>query len=97
MRIVSWQTILMKYHYLFFSKIWKDVTKFVVCCSRDWRFKGELFYEISKMFLEQVHYVYFGCYKLVHGQVSKFAISTSMPWAVEKNTYKIQLVPEILS
>ena len=26
--------------YLFFSKIGKDVAKFVVCCSRDWRFKG---------------------------------------------------------
>ena len=25
MRIVWWQTILMKYHTLFFSKIWKDV------------------------------------------------------------------------
>ena len=30
----------MKYHTLFFPKIWKDVAKFVVCCSRDWRFKG---------------------------------------------------------
>ena len=26
--------------YLIFSKIRKDVEKFVVCCSRDWRFKG---------------------------------------------------------
>ena len=26
--------------YLNFSEIRKDVTKFVVCCSRDWRFKG---------------------------------------------------------
>ena len=40
MRTVCWQTILMKYHNLFFLKIRKDVTKFVVCCSRDWRFKG---------------------------------------------------------
>ena len=39
MRIVCWQTILMKYHTLFFSKIRKDVTKFVVCCSHDWCFK----------------------------------------------------------
>ena len=23
-----------------FEKIRKDVAKFVVCCSRDWRFKG---------------------------------------------------------
>ena len=30
----------MKYHTLFFSKIKKDVGKFVVCCSCDWRFKG---------------------------------------------------------
>ena len=30
----------MKYHTLFFSKIRKDVTKFVVYCSCDWRFKG---------------------------------------------------------
>ena len=30
----------MKYHSLFLSKIRKDVEKFVVCCSRDWRFKG---------------------------------------------------------
>ena len=40
MRIVCWQTILMKYHTLFFSKIKKDLTKFVVWFSRDWRFKG---------------------------------------------------------
>ena len=30
----------MKYHTLFLSKTRKDVAKFVVCCSRDWRFKG---------------------------------------------------------
>ena len=40
MGIVCWQTILMKYHTLFFSKIKKDVAKFVVCCSCDLRFKG---------------------------------------------------------
>ena len=39
-RIVCWQTILMKYHILFFLKIKKDVAKFVVCCSRVWRCKG---------------------------------------------------------
>ena len=36
MRIVCWQTILMKYHTFFL--IGKDITKFVVCCSCDWRF-----------------------------------------------------------
>ena len=36
MRIVCWQTILMKYHTL----IGKDVTKFVVYCSCDWRLKS---------------------------------------------------------
>ena len=40
MRIVCWQTILMKNHTLFLSQIRKDVTKFVACYSRDWRFKG---------------------------------------------------------
>ena len=40
MRIVCRQTILIKYHSLFLSKARKDVTKFVVCCSCDWRFKG---------------------------------------------------------
>ena len=35
-----WQTILMKYHTLFLSNTRKDVAKFIVCCSRDWRFKG---------------------------------------------------------
>ena len=40
MRIVCWQTILPKNHTLFYSKIRKDAEKFVVCCSRDWRFKG---------------------------------------------------------
>ena len=40
MRILSWQTILMKYQTLFLSKSRKDVAKFVVCCSRDWPFKG---------------------------------------------------------
>ena len=39
MRIVCWQTILIKYH-TFLSKIGKTVTKCVVCCSRDWRFKS---------------------------------------------------------
>ena len=42
MRIVCQQTILMKYHPLFFLKIKKDVAKFVICCSRDWCFKGKL-------------------------------------------------------
>ena len=42
MRIVCWQTILMNYHTLFFSKIRKDVAKFVVYYSRDWRFKEAL-------------------------------------------------------
>ena len=37
MRIVCWQTILMKYHTLFLLRIRKDVAKFVVCCSRDWQ------------------------------------------------------------
>ena len=44
MRIVCWQTILMKYHTLFLSKIWKDVAKFAICCSFDWRFKGKYHY-----------------------------------------------------
>ena len=39
MRIVCWQTIFMKYHSLFFSKIKKDVAKFLVCCSRDRRLR----------------------------------------------------------
>ena len=29
----------MKYHTLYYSKIRKDVVKYVVCCSCDWRFK----------------------------------------------------------
>ena len=33
MRIVCWQTILMKYRTLFFFLIWKDVAKFAICCS----------------------------------------------------------------
>ena len=40
MRIVCWQTILMKHHTIFFLKIGKDVAKFVICCCHDWRFKG---------------------------------------------------------
>ena len=40
--IIFRQTILMKYHSFFFLKIKKDVAKFVVCCSCDWRFKGLL-------------------------------------------------------
>ena len=36
----GWQTILMKYRSLFLLKIRKDVAKFVVCCSGDWRIKG---------------------------------------------------------
>ena len=34
------QTILMKYNTLLLSKTKKNVAKFVVCWSRDWRFKG---------------------------------------------------------
>ena len=40
MSTVCWQTILKKYHTFFFSKISKDVAKYIVCCSCDWRFKG---------------------------------------------------------
>ena len=40
MGIVCWQTILMKYHTLFFTKIRKDVAKLVDCCSGDWGFKA---------------------------------------------------------
>ena len=40
MRIVCWQTILMKPHTLFFSKFGKDVSKFVIIFIRDMRFKG---------------------------------------------------------
>ena len=36
MRIVCWQTILMKYHTLFLSKTGKGVAEFGVCCSSDW-------------------------------------------------------------
>ena len=32
----------MKYHNLFFLKSRKNVAKFVVCCSCDWRFKGQV-------------------------------------------------------
>ena len=32
--------ILVKYHTLFTLKIEKNVANIVVCCSRDWRFKG---------------------------------------------------------
>ena len=32
--------ILMKYHTLLLLKTRKDVAKFVVCCSRDWRLEG---------------------------------------------------------
>ena len=31
----------MKYHILLFSKIRKDVAKFVVCCSHDWHLKAK--------------------------------------------------------
>ena len=37
MRIVCCQTIHMKYHTLLLSKIRKNVAKFVICCSHDWR------------------------------------------------------------
>ena len=40
MRIVCKEVILMKYHALFLCKIKKDIIKFVICCSRDWHFKG---------------------------------------------------------
>ena len=44
MRIVCWQTILMKYHTkYFFSKIRKDVENFVVCCSGDWHCTKKFF------------------------------------------------------
>ena len=32
--------ILHENHSLFLSRIRKDIAKFVVCCSRDWRFTG---------------------------------------------------------
>ena len=36
----------MKYHTLLLSKIRKNVAKFVVCCSLDWRFKGYLSFDL---------------------------------------------------
>ena len=39
--MVFHETILMKYHALFFSKIRKNEAKFVVCCSCDWRYKEQ--------------------------------------------------------
>ena len=42
MKIICRQTILMKYHSLFLLKIRKVAAKFVVCCSRDWRFRVKL-------------------------------------------------------
>ena len=53
----------MKYHTLFFSKIRKDVAKFVVYCSRDWRFKEALIANAVDgrfcMFSDHYHYYYF--------------------------------------
>ena len=49
MRIVCWQWILMKYHTLFFSKIGKDVSKFVICFGCDWLFKGYDIYQFDKL------------------------------------------------
>ena len=48
MRNVCWQTILTKYHTLFFSKNKKDVAKIVVCCSRDWPLRDN---RLSKLVL----------------------------------------------
>ena len=56
MRIVCWQTIFMKYYtlffFFFFLKIRKDVAKFVIRCSCDWRFKGsfKLPFEYQELF-----------------------------------------------
>ena len=55
MRIVCLQTILMKYHTLFFSKTMKDDAKSVVWCSRDWRFKGENMDEIANCLYTHHH------------------------------------------
>ena len=43
--------ILTKYHPLIFLKIGKDVSKFVVCCSCDWRFKGSAIIGLENQFL----------------------------------------------
>ena len=42
----------MKYHTLFLSKTRKDFAKLVVCCSRDWRFKGKI--TLLLQFLKQL-------------------------------------------
>ena len=39
----------MKYHSLFLSKIRKDATKFVVCCSRDWHFKSKIMSNLDQL------------------------------------------------
>ena len=38
--MVFQENSLLAYHTLFLLKTRKDVAKFVLCCSRDWRFKG---------------------------------------------------------
>ena len=63
MRIVCWQMILMKYHTLFFSKIEKEVEKFVVCLGFKYkiaviflyiRFTDVLGAQILKVFVKQL-------------------------------------------
>ena len=41
-------------HILVFTKIRKDVAKFVVCCCGDWRFKGYLSFACREIF----HYIW---------------------------------------
>ena len=68
MRIVCWQTIFIKYHSLFNSKVRKDVTKFVLCCSRDWLVnisnanhnKSQLLYHLLNYFRSTTKLVCFG-------------------------------------
>ena len=69
MRIVCFQTILMKYHTLFLSKIRKEVTIFVVYCSRIWRLKGYPLYYIKSVYFVQTMYLWF-CW------ISRLTLST---------------------
>ena len=75
MRIVCWQTVLMKYHTLFLSKTRKDVAKFVVCCSRDWRFKG-----LCSKYLHAGTYIDSYSDRINHCLVVVYQLSQSPPY-----------------
>ena len=90
MRIVCWQTTLMNIIPYFFRKIGENVAKFVVCCSRDWRFLLQK-YDSKLRSLSAHEAAYRPNFHTIDGKISKMRASVD----IAKRLYEYCQLQEI--